>query len=174
MTETVEVFFDGASRSNPGKSGCGFFIKTSSFTISGTKYIGLSFTNNESEYNALIESLMCVGSLSKEDRITHGTHIKIMGDSKLVIEQVSGHWKINKEHLKPLHKKCLEITEILIKKYGMNIEYSHIPREKNKIADKLSNDAVDFEKTEKTENTVKMIVERIAKGSEGSENVYDF
>jgi len=168
MSETIEVFFDGASRNNGSpnsKSGCGFFIKTNKFTVSGTKYLGLLFTNNEAEYNALIEALMCIGSLSRDSKVPKGTCIKIMGDSKLVIEQVSGRWKINAEGLKVLHKKCCEITEILRKKYNMKIEYIHVPRNLNKIADKLSNDAVDFERTE----TVEKAVENVK-----SENVYDF
>ncbi len=176
---TTEVFFDGASRMNPGKSGCGYFIKTDSFTISGTKYLGLSFTNNEAEYNALVEALMCLGALSKDSKITKGSHIKLMGDSKLVIEQVCGRWRINAEGLKVLHKKCIEITEILRKKYDMKIEYIHVPRELNKIADKLSNDAVDFERTERVEKAVEIEKEackadKADKADKVPENVYDF
>ena len=63
--------------------------------------------------------------------------LKVYGDSKLVVCQLSKQWKINLPHLRELAKRAWEISE------GMTVRYEWVPRAKNKRADELSNEAID-------------------------------
>ena len=87
-------------------------------------------TNNEAEYLALITLLKA----AKEQGIKT---LKVFGDSKLVISQVSRQWKINLPHLRLLAQRVWDLSE------GMDISYHWIPREENKRADILSNEGID-------------------------------
>jgi len=120
----TSLYFDGSSK-NPGKSGAGIYIKE--LDISKSKYLGPMLTNNEAEYMALIFGLEVAKSLSIKE-------LNVYGDSKLVIMQSQGLWKINHEHLRKLNKQVKDLSSSFDK-----ITFNHIPREENKIADKLSN-----------------------------------
>ena len=83
------LYFDGASRSNPGPASYGGVIYENGVErYTYKKYIG-STTNNVAEYKALLNGLL----LAKEKSITR---LAVYGDSKLVIEQVTGNWKSKK------------------------------------------------------------------------------
>jgi len=137
MTKKYNIYtlwFDGASKSNPGPSGAGWVLK--GFTsgkgdtlATGYHFLGDNNTNNEAEYTALIKGLEYFKSKKIE-----GT-LNILGDSNLVVNQVKGSWKCNAENLKPLKLKAQALLpeEFLIR---------HVRREVNEEADKLSNDAV--------------------------------
>ncbi len=127
----MEGFFDGASRGNPGAAGAGaLLVNESGDTIwEASCFLGKK-TNNEAEYLALI-------LLLKAARERGIRSLKIFGDSKLVVSQVSGEWKINLPHLRLLAQQVKELSD------GMDVTYHWIPREKNKIADKLSNRGID-------------------------------
>lgn len=124
-------YFDGASRGNPGDAGAGACILDSDGAIiwESYDYLGRK-TNNEAEYQALINVLTEAARRGISD-------IEIRGDSRLVIEQVSKKWKINLPHLRELASRAWEQME------GMRVKLVWIPREKNKIADELSNRAID-------------------------------
>ncbi len=127
----MDGYFDGASRGNPGKAGAGaLMINEEGKTVwEASRFLGEK-TNNEAEYMALI-------MLLKAARERGVRSLRIFGDSKLVVSQVSRQWKINLPHLRLLAKEAWDISE------GMDISYNWIPREQNKRADILSNEGID-------------------------------
>ena len=131
----VTVYTDGASRGNPGNAGIGVVLydESGNELAKHKKYIGLQ-TNNIAEYTALIESLNLLESRSLND-----SKITFYSDSNLLVNQISGNFIIRNEGLRKL---SLEFWRI-VKKLGMEFEIIHIPREKNKVADKLANEAID-------------------------------
>lgn len=94
------------------------------------RWLGVT-TNNEAEYHALIEGLKAVADW-KPDRL------ELYLDSKLVVEQVSGRYKIKKPELQALCRKATE----LMSTFG-EVAVTHVEREKNKGADALANMAID-------------------------------
>ena len=88
-------------------------------------------TNNEAEYHALIEGLKAAAEW-KPDRL------EIYLDSKLVVEQVNGRWKVKEVRLQSLQTKAKELVA------GFpEVEIKHVERERNKAADALANMAID-------------------------------
>ena len=123
---------DGASRGNPGLAAVGVVIEDDQGTRLRTfhRFIGTA-TNNEAEYQALIDGLKAVAEW-KPDRL------EIYLDSKLVVEQIKGTYRVKKPELQPLYK---EATRLL---GGFeDVEIKHVEREENKGADKLANLALD-------------------------------
>jgi len=94
------------------------------------RWLGVA-TNNEAEYHALIEGLKAVSEW-KPDRL------EIYLDSKLVVEQVNGRWKVKEARLKSLLTKVKELLAAL-----PEVEIRHVERERNKGADALANMAID-------------------------------
>ena len=127
----MEGFFDGASRGNPGTAGAGaLLVNENGETVWETaRFLGTK-TNNEAEYTALILLLKA----AKERGVKE---LKIYGDSKLVVCQVSKLWKINLPPLRTLAQEAWSLME------GMEVALEWIPREKNKKADALSNEGID-------------------------------
>ena len=128
-------YFDGASRGNPGRGGAGACLVDDSGSVvwECAEYLGVC-TNNEAEYTALIRLLA-------EARSRGIASLEVRGDSKLVICQVKREWKINKPHLRKLAEEAWALME------GMDIRAVWIPRERNKLADALSNKAIDMSVT---------------------------
>ncbi len=126
-----QLFCDGASRLNPGDASIGISILLDGkevHTIS--KKIGIA-TNNEAEYQALIDGLSyCVHNSIKE--------IQVFLDSNLVVEQVNKNFKVKAGNLKVLNSK----VDDLIQEFNF-IEINHVYREENKRADQLANMALD-------------------------------
>jgi len=117
-------YFDGASKGNPGPAGAGIVIVNPEGRVimEYSKELGIR-TNNEAEYLALIELLQKALELGIRE-------LEIMGDSQLVINHVFGNWNINMPHLYTLYNQA---TELLAR---------WIPREKNQLADSLSNKVI--------------------------------
>ncbi|MBO70722.1 MAG: ribonuclease H [Actinobacteria bacterium] len=126
-----QVFCDGASRSNPGDASIGVSILLDGKEVHAiSKKIGIA-TNNEAEYQALIDGLnFCIDNSIKE--------IDVFLDSNLVVEQVNKNYKVKAENLKVLNSKVDE----LIEEFNF-IEINHVYREENKRADQLANMALD-------------------------------
>lgn len=129
------IFFDGASKGNPGHSGVGaiVFKEGRIFSIL-TKYIGI-VTNNIAEYTALKEILMKLEPLINNK---NEVSLLIKCDSELLTRQLTGIYKIKNPELKRL---AITVMKVLRRYRQWSIE--HIPREKNKIADKLATSAID-------------------------------
>lgn len=133
MTDAI-LHFDGLCEPcNPGGYGCyGWVITTvGGETTTGKGCIGQrpTMTNNIAEYAALIFGLEAAKELGVR-------RLGIFGDSKLVIEQVSGNWRIKAEHLKVAVEKALTLLEGF-ETWGM----TWVPREMNHEADALSQSA---------------------------------
>ena len=126
-----QLYCDGESRSNTGDASIGISILLDGkevHTIS--KKIGIA-TNNEAEYQALIDGLnYCVDNSIKE--------IQVFLDSNLVVEQVNKNFKVKAGNLKVLNSKVDE----LIQEFNF-IKINHVYREENKRADQLANMALD-------------------------------
>jgi ribonuclease HI len=126
-------YFDGASRGNPGIAGAGACLMDDGKIIwKHAEYLGVK-TNNEAEYSALI----CLLEGIREKGISE---IEIRGDSKLVINQVGGKWKIKFPHLRELAARAWRLLD------GINARFVWVPREENVICDALSNEAIDGRK----------------------------
>ena len=129
------LFFDGCAKSNPGLAGAGAVIYKNDVEIWGdSKFVGMNETNNVAEYMGLIFGLRKALKLN-----INTIHVK--GDSKLIIEQMKGHYKCKSDNLKDYHEKTKEIANKFTK-----ITYEHVYREFNKRADELSNEGVLKEK----------------------------
>jgi len=136
----LEIHSDGGARGNPGPAGIGAVIETCGLNTEHqivkeiSKYIDVA-TNNQAEYKAVVEALKWV----KENLTDKELVISCYLDSQLVVEQLKGNYQMKNEGLKPLF---WEIRD-LIMSLGGRVSFQHIPREQNKEADKLVNEAID-------------------------------
>ncbi len=124
-------FFDGASRGNPGEAGAGALLRDPHDELiwEGVLYLG-SKTNNEAEYEGLILLLQEASRRRLES-------LAVYGDSRLVICQMKGEWKIREPRLRDLAARAGRLAE------GMTVSYTWVPRDRNGLADALSNRAID-------------------------------
>lgn len=130
---TVIINTDGGARGNPGPAAAGAVIAYDGKKAEVKKYLGDNLTNNWAEYEAVLLALAEAKRLGLAGRA-----IEFRADSKLVVEQVSGNWKIKEPSLKP---KVAEIRALLSDFPGSRFVY--VPREENKEADRLVNEALD-------------------------------
>ncbi|MFC0848613.1 bifunctional RNase H/acid phosphatase [Streptomyces noboritoensis] len=124
---------DGGSRGNPGPAGYGAVVLdpvTGETLAEAAEYIGVA-TNNVAEYKGLIAGLKAAKALDPAAKV------RVRMDSKLVVEQMSGRWKIKHPDMKPLAAEAGRILP------SAQVTYEWIPREKNKHADRLANEAMD-------------------------------
>lgn len=124
---------DGGSRGNPGPAGYGSVVKdaaTGQTLAERAEYIGVA-TNNVAEYRGLLAGLRAAHELDPAAPV----HVRM--DSKLVIEQMSGRWKIKHPDMKPLAAEAARVYP------PGRVTYEWIPREQNKHADRLANEAMD-------------------------------
>ena len=124
---------DGGSRGNPGPAGSGAVVidgDSGEILVEIAKFIGLA-TNNVAEYIALISGLEWV----VQNR--PGDSVAVRMDSKLVIEQMCGNWKIKHPDMQQLAIRANQLAS------GLDVEYHWIPREQNSRADALANKAMD-------------------------------
>jgi ribonuclease HI len=123
---------DGAARGNPGEAGCGAVIcdKNGAVVQQLSRYLGQT-TNNVAEYEALLMGLKAVTKLGKKP-------IRIQSDSQLLVRQLNGEYRVKDEKLKRLFHKA---TALLRQFEAYRIVY--VPREKNKLADRLANKGID-------------------------------
>jgi ribonuclease HI len=136
MLDEVVVYFDGGARGNPGPAAIGAVVLDPSSSpparlAAVSERIGET-TNNVAEYRALIAGLQAAVATSART-------VKVRGDSKLVIEQVAGRWKVKQPHLRPL---CDE-ARALLSRFD-SVDLAHVRREFNSDADALVNAALDL------------------------------
>ena len=124
---------DGGSRGNPGIAGSGTVIYEADGTTVVRKlaYVVGTATNNVAEYHALYNGLCVAQQLGATD-------ISVRMDSKLVVEQMSGRWKIKHPDMRELALKCQKILRTL-----HSAEFTWVPRRQNAAADALANLAMD-------------------------------
>jgi len=123
---------DGASRGNPGPSGAGVLIATPDGTalVEKAVYLG-EITNNQAEYQALLIGLEELCKLSP-------SQVTVRMDSELIVRQLNGQYRVKSSDLAPLYRRARE----LIVSLG-EVQIVHVPREENRAADRLANQAID-------------------------------
>ena len=129
----VVVEADGGSRGNPGPAGYGAVVFSNGRdTVLAERKAAIGrATNNVAEYRGLIAGLE--GALD-----VGATEVAVSMDSKLVVEQMSGRWRVKHPDLQPLNRRANELAGELD-----DVTYAWIPREKNTHADRLANEAMD-------------------------------
>jgi ribonuclease HI len=127
----AHVYFDGASRGNPGPASVGWAVVTSDGIVAdGGERIGTT-TNNKAEYKALIRALEAVRDLGFDE-------IDVRGDSELIVKQVRGEWNTNDPDLREYRVRVRELLT------GFDCwSLQHVPRDANRRADELANEALD-------------------------------
>ncbi|MFI1965304.1 bifunctional RNase H/acid phosphatase [Streptomyces pathocidini] len=133
MSRRFIVEADGGSRGNPGPAGYGAVVldaATGEPVAEAAEFIGTA-TNNVAEYRGLIAGLRAAHALDSEAAVS------VRMDSKLVVEQMSGRWKIKHPDMRPLAAEARTVFP------AGQVSYEWIPREKNKHADRLANEAMD-------------------------------
>lgn len=128
-----KLYFDGASRNNPGPAGYGGVIYNEDGDEVAIYYDKFSKpqTNNYAEYFAVYSGLLvAIDSDIKK--------LEVYGDSNLVIQQLNKKWKVKSENLRELYNKCVD----LIDKFD-TITFQHVLRKYNKRADELANMGLD-------------------------------
>ncbi|MGZ3606170.1 MAG: ribonuclease HI family protein, partial [Thermodesulfobacteriota bacterium] len=125
------IYFDGASRGNPGRAGAGIWMMDGEGrkVSEVSRYLGHK-TNNQAEYWALLLGL-------REAKRLGGKTLHIFTDSELVERQIKGVYRVRDSNLKALHRTVQENLKAF-----SSVEIESIPREENKEADRLANEAI--------------------------------
>ncbi|HEX9286938.1 MAG TPA: ribonuclease HI family protein [Thermoanaerobaculia bacterium] len=122
------AYIDGAARGNPGPAGAGVFVEPERSRPALEFYEPLgNTTNNVAEYRALLLALERAEEAGADE-------VEIRSDSRLLVEQMRGNFRIRAEHLKPLLSES-----VLRAKRFRSFSITHIPRENNVRADRLAN-----------------------------------
>jgi RecQ family ATP-dependent DNA helicase len=131
------LYFDGASKGNPGIAGAGAVIYDSNKKElwSSSIFVGINETNNTAEYNGLIMGLTQAVEMKINNLI-------VKGDSELIVKQMKEEYKVSAANLKYLYNNAKKLEKQIT-----NICYKHIYREKNTVADRLANEGTMKNKT---------------------------
>ena len=126
------VYSDGAARGNPGPAGAGAVLTRVDGTVVSKvgKFLGTA-TNNVAEYTALLLGLEVALRVGADE-------VEVVADSELLVRQLNGEYKVKNAGLKPLFAQA----QALLTKFG-KWTARHVPREQNKLADEMSNRAID-------------------------------
>jgi ribonuclease HI len=126
------LMVDGAARGNPGDAGCGAVILDKSGTVVKelSRYLGHA-TNNVAEYEGLLMGLEALLGLGKK-------RICVQSDSQLLVRQLNGEYRVKDEKLRVLFHKAMS----LLRQFD-SYRILHVPRELNKLADRLANKGID-------------------------------
>ena len=130
---------DGGSRGNPGPAGYGAAVRdgdTGELLAEAAEFIGVA-TNNVAEYRGLIAGLRAARAIDPE------ATVEVRMDSKLIVEQMSGRWKIKHPDMRPLAAEAQGVFP------RGRVSYQWMPRAQNKHADRLANEAMDAGKAGK-------------------------
>jgi ribonuclease HI len=140
------IWTDGGARNNPGPAGVGAVIATGSLTeydaaavvSTISEYIGQT-TNNQAEYKAMIVGLEWLTNyLTEREQPLNTVKVSLITDSELMAYQIQGRYKVKNGDLQPLHGRAISLLQAFA---GYAI--TPVRREKNQIADKLVNQAID-------------------------------
>jgi ribonuclease HI len=128
----ARLFTDGGARGNPGPAAYGFVLESEDGTVLAAEgeAIGTA-TNNVAEYSGLIAGLQKAVEL-------HVPEVEVVSDSELMVKQMRGEYRVKNEALRELYDEATALARRL-----GNVEYRHVRRAHNELADKLVNDALD-------------------------------
>ena len=141
----IIIYTDGGSRGNPGPSATGvvFCNERGQVIKKYSEFLGEA-TNNEAEYQAVVFALKKFKALFG-NKLAKSTEVELRADSELLINQLTGHYKILEPKIQQLFLAVWNL-KLDFKK----IKFKFVPREKNKEADKLVNEALDSQDKQKT------------------------
>jgi ribonuclease HI len=128
----TRLFTDGGARGNPGPAAYGFVLESEDGTVLAAEgqAIGTA-TNNVAEYSGLIAGLQKAVELQVPD-------VEVVSDSELMVKQMRGEYRVKNEALRELYDEATALARRVGK-----VEYRHVRRAHNELADKLVNDALD-------------------------------
>jgi ribonuclease HI len=131
---------DGASRGNPGPAAAGVVVEDPSGRLiaRGKRVLG-RMTNNQAEYRALILGLKAI------QRYTP-TSVTVYLDSELVVQQMTGRYRVRDASLRPLYDEAVAAANVL-----PEVRFVHVPRAQNHLADSLANEALDAQQPSRAE-----------------------
>lgn len=127
-----ELYVDGAARNNPGPAGAGFYLACDGKAVEQQGFYLGHKTNNQAEYLALL-----LGAYYAQTHLPQGELLIIKADSQLMVRQIAGEYKIKNPELIRLYGNLKTLLD------SLHYRVVHIPREQNKIADKLANMGID-------------------------------
>lgn len=129
----LTVYTDGGSRGNPGLAGYGVVVEDGRGALLAelSAAIGRPATCNEAEYEALLAALAYALNSGEY-------HVRVCADSKLLVEQMRGRWKVKAPTLRPLYERAKALQGRLER-----VTFEWIPRAQNGRADALANEAMD-------------------------------
>jgi ribonuclease HI len=128
----ARLFTDGGARGNPGPAAYGFVLESEDGTVLAAEGEGIgNATNNVAEYSGLIAGLRKALEL-------HVPEVEVVSDSELMVKQMRGEYRVKNEALRELYDEATALARRL-----GNVEYRHVRRAHNELADKLVNDALD-------------------------------
>ncbi len=134
----IIAYTDGGSRGNPGPAGIGvYIIDSEEKVLREVKQTIGNATNNYAEYYAVVIALQTLKQVIGKN--TKETAVELRMDSELVKKQLNGEYQIKEPGLVPLF---IEIHNMRVSSFP-NLTFTHVPREKNKEADRLVNEALD-------------------------------
>ena len=133
--KTINLYTDGGARGNPGPAATGVVIidSRSKVLVGKSKYLGRA-TNNQAEYQALIQGLEEVAKLAGRSKVAVKAHL----DSELIVKQMNGEYRVKDAGLKPLFTKANKLVDLL-----GGVQFIHVTRDKNNQADSLVNQELD-------------------------------
>jgi len=135
----IVIYTDGGSRGNPGKAAIGvvFCNEKGQEIKKFGEYLGDGLTNNDAEYQAVIFALKKFKQVFSKE-IAKVSEVEVRSDSELLVNQMNGKYKLENEKIQ---KFFIEIWNLKID--FEDVKFRAIPREKNKEADRLVNEALD-------------------------------
>lgn len=122
------AYIDGAARGNPGPAGAGVYVEPEGDRLAEEHFEPLGrTTNNVAEYRALLLALTRAAELGADE-------VELFSDSRLLVEQLNGNFRVKAEHLKPLLAQAIRRAKAF-----RHFSIVHVGREQNKKADRLAN-----------------------------------
>src|SRR5437867_814027 len=129
---SLRAWVDGGARGNPGPAGFGAHIEDTEGNVvrEVNGFLGVT-TNNVAEYEGLLAALRAARDLGART-------LEVFADSELMVRQMNGQYRVRNERLRPLFNKAQSLAQNLSR-----FRISHVPRERNREADRLANEAMD-------------------------------
>jgi probable phosphoglycerate mutase len=128
----ARLFTDGGARGNPGPAAYGYVLEADDGTVLAAEGQAIgSATNNVAEYSGLIAGLRKAAEL-------HVPDVEVVSDSELMVKQMRGEYRVKNAAL-----RALSVEAASLAREFANVEYRHVKRAHNELADRLVNEALD-------------------------------
>ena len=128
----ARLYTDGGARGNPGPAAYGFVLETEDGTVLAAEGVAIgTATNNVAEYSGLVAGLRRALEL-------HVPDLEVVSDSELMVKQMRGEYRVKNAALQSLFVEASRLARRL-----ESVEYRHVKRARNELADRLVNEALD-------------------------------